>query len=789
MDLAPLENLPLALAQLSAEGELAGANAAFLRLFGLPQSELAKWRGIQPRESIASLQAALASGKPFSIEIQASCASGAAWLECAGSFDERKACLCIFQDITASRTQAAAAEAQSAQFRLLADNLPVQIAYYEVETFHCLFANHAYAKANGMEPHQVVGKTFGQIIGESAERFIQPMVDRVINERVTVTYDRPSTGPDGKQRWLEVSLIPHMEPGKRPFAAFVLISDISKHRLAEIEISENQARLDTFMNASAEGIVFHQGGIIIDVNPALCRILGSRAEDVIGRNIIEFIPPENRAEIFANVTAAGDSTYESAIRGGDGATIPVEFIGRSLNYKGKLTRMAIVRDLRDRKAAQERIAYLAQHDVLTGLPNRTRLTALTDLVIDSAQKRGQNAALFFVDLDHFKRINDSLGHAAGDELLRTTGQRMRSLLRDQDVLGRFASDEFVMTLPGIEDARAAHEFADRLLAKLQQPMQFEGRQLQISPSIGIAMYPADGASADELLLHADTAMYAAKQAGRSTYRFFSRELSERAAKHFELEYELELALERNEFVLHFQPIYATDSQEITNLEALIRWQHPKRGLIGPNYFIEFAEERRMIVRIGEWVMKEAARWAERWLAAGLRSVPIAVNLSSSQFRDQSFLPSLERFLQSTPLPRGWLELELTERMLMDDIEEIRQRLNQIKVLGIALAVDDFGTGYSSLVHLKALPIDKLKIDRSFIKDLPGDANSRAITTAIVQMSLSLGLDVVAEGVETRAQFEMLTQLGCAAIQGFLLSKPVPGERVEQLLAAGHAKAA
>jgi diguanylate cyclase (GGDEF)-like protein/PAS domain S-box-containing protein len=806
--------LPTMVLVFEVDGRLAFANRYFWSFTGLaPHAGLAAWSDALHSTDAGKLMHAVQLATSFSMQIGIRRADGTqghiditglpvdgAGLSAAGgaaaaqlvvqpdeaSTDPASAAavthvICVAHDITLGYQAERQARTQATQMRLLADNLPVLIAYYEVQGFRCVFANSAYARANGYDEYSIVGKSFADVIGPKATEFIQPMVERMLEEGVTVSYDRPSPGPNGEPRWLEVNLIPHLDELGKPFACFVLITDITKHRLSEIEVRDSEARLQTFLNASAEGIVFHRGGRILDVNPAVCRLVGYEAQELVGREIFEFVPPAYRAEIAAHLAANREVSYESAVWDREQNIVPVEFIGRTLNYNGQVTRMSIVRDLRDRQQAQERITYLAHHDVLTGLPNRARLSGLLDTMIEAARRRNLKLALLFVDLDHFKRINDSLGHEAGDELLRTTAQRLRAIVRETDVVARFASDEFVLAIPNVASQDEIEAVAQRVLEDLQRPTAFGGKQVSITPSIGVALYPNDGANAEELLMHADTAMYAAKQGGRAACRFFSAELAREAQRQFELEQELNRALRDDEFVLYFQPIWDAVSMQLVGAEALIRWQHPQRGLLGPLHFIEFAEQRRLIVPIGDWVIRETARWSRRWLDQGLPLLPVSVNLSTTQFRGQDFLPSLEQTLSQLQLPPGWLEFELTERMLMDDVEQVRSLLGAIKDKGINLSVDDFGTGYSSLVHLKQLPIDKLKIDRSFVKDLPDDRDSAAITMAILQMAHSLQIGTVAEGVETRAQLDLLVQLGCERIQGFLLGKPMPGEQLSEII--------
>ena len=389
--------------------------------------------------------------------------------------------------------------------------------------------------------------------------------------------------------------------------------------------------------------------------------------------------------------------------------------------------------------------------------------------------------------DVFKRVNDSLGHLVGDTLLRAVAERFTASLRATDVVSRFGGDEFMVLLPGLpgSDAHAgdAEEVAQKLLTTIGAPLDAEGRPLSVTPSIGIALYPGDAATPEELVRQADAAMYLAKARGRANYQFFDAGTAGLAYAELVLEGQLAQALERGEFELYFQPQVCARDGRLAGAEALLRWHHPQRGLLGADAFIGVAEQRQLMLPIGQWVIAQAARCAGRWRQLGLKVATVAANLSSVQFQSAGFLDGIEQLLPTEGLQPGMLELELTERMLMDDLPKVRERLGRLQTLGVKVSVDDFGTGYSSLGHLKELPIDKLKIDRSFVHDLPANRNSAAITRAIIQMGRSLGLTVVAEGVETEAQRAFLADNGCDELQGLLIGAPLSQADFEAWVAA------
>ena len=678
-----------------------------------------------------------------------------------------------------------AAQAQASLFRLLADNVPVLIAYYNATDFRCQFANKRYAQTFGRDENSILGSTFEEVIGVDAAREIQPQVERMLKQLVPVVYERTLPGRDGNTRWIEVHLLPHFGPvadGIGPLGAFVLISDISKFRLAERAVRESEARLAKFMQASAEGIVFHQDGFITDANPPVLDLLGYTLAEMMGRKTLEFIAPDHIAKVAAVIASGQETAYESMAVSKSGERIPVEFIVRTMMRNGERMRMTIVRDIRDRHAAQARIHHLAHHDPLTGLPNRASFMEHLERSIIGARLDDSRLALLFIDLDHFKRVNDSLGHLVGDTLLRTVAARITASLRGTDIVARFGGDEFMVLLAGLssgaQHAGDAQEVAHKLLVSISAAVNAEGRPISVTPSLGIALYPGDGGSAEELVKNADSAMYLAKARGRANFQFFEPGMAASAYAELVLEGQLAQALDRGEFELYFQPQVRSDDGTLVGAEALIRWNHPERGLLLADAFIPVAEQRRLMLNVGQWVLREAIRCAVRWRDMGLVVAPVAVNLSNVQFQSSGFLDAVERELPRDGIEGGLLELELTERMLMDDLPQVKQRLERLKAMGLRISVDDFGTGYSSLGHLKNLPIDKVKIDRSFVHDLPANRDSAAIARAIIQMGRSLGLTVIAEGVETEAQRDFLATQGCDELQGMLISAPLPQAEFE-----------
>jgi diguanylate cyclase (GGDEF)-like protein len=445
----------------------------------------------------------------------------------------------------------------------------------------------------------------------------------------------------------------------------------------------------------------------------------------------------------------------------------------------------LARHLRDRDAAVERAdeqtRHAASHDPLTGLPNRRALMAAAEAAMLDAQHRGVEIALLVLNVDRLKAINDSLGHQAGDELLLELSRRIRNVLRRTDTLARLAGDEFTILATELRSARDAETVVGKVLEALRAPVKLESINLHASVSVGVSMYPLDGESFDELLKRAEIAMRYAKETARGAFRFYAADMSSFSGDHIALESELRRALELNQLELHYQPKVDISTGRVRSAEALVRWRHPERGLVPPNAFIPSAEENGLIVPIGEWVLREACRQMRRWIDAGMSPIRVAVNLSAKQFRHDDLVAVVRSALEDARLEPGYLELELTESAVMHDAEKSAATLQALSTMGVHISIDDFGTGYSSLSYLRRFPLDKLKIDRSFVRDLMSNADDVSIVRAIISLAHSLRLRVVAEGVETAEQLAFLRELGCDQYQGYLCSPAVPPDTFAKLL--------
>jgi diguanylate cyclase (GGDEF)-like protein/PAS domain S-box-containing protein len=443
--------------------------------------------------------------------------------------------------------------------------------------------------------------------------------------------------------------------------------------------------------------------------------------------------------------------------------------------------MGIAHDITDRKQAEVRIRYMALHDALTGLPNRALLQDRLGQAIALARRHREKVAVLMLDLDHFKSVNDSLGHSVGDRLLEAVSKRLQACLRASDIVARLGGDEFVIALPAVTTNPNIEQVAHKVLTALDEPLQIEGHELEISASIGISQYPADGENSEALLQAADAAMYEAKKKGRGICCFFTSELSEATRHRQKLESDLQQACARSEFVVHYQPLVSTNSGRITGVEALLRWLHPEQGLISPNQFISLLEELGLMAEVGQWVLRTACLQMVAWQKEGLPPLRLAVNVSAQQFYRGDIVKTVDQVLRETGLDPKWLELELTESLTLDDSETTLKIMRDLKRIGVSLSLDDFGTGWSSLSYLRQFPLDRIKIDRSFMRDIASQPAAEAVVRTVINLGHNLGLACTAEGVETPQQLDYLKKQKCPEIQGFLYSPALPAADCSALL--------
>jgi diguanylate cyclase (GGDEF)-like protein/PAS domain S-box-containing protein len=549
------------------------------------------------------------------------------------------------------------------------------------------------------------------------------------------------------------------------------------------ELQQRVVEQDVILQNALVGILMVRNGVIVSCNRRLEEIFGYPAGGMNGLRTRVLYPTE---EVYASfrekaVGALGQGlsvsdTLTQLKR--DGTPIWIEMSGRALDpLRPRDASIWICSDVTERKAAEDQVKFIAFHDALTGLPNRLLVQDRLQQSMAGADRSKAKIALLVLDLDNFKTINDTLGHSIGDGVLREVARRLGECVRDTDTVCRQGGDEFVILLPSLPDAEATAPILVKLMERLIDPCRVEGHELTTSVSIGVAVYPDDGQDLETLMKKADLAMYRAKDAGRNTYRFFDQQMNIDAIEQLSMRNGLRRALERGEFVLHYQPQIDLAGNTVIGVEALIRWNHPDLGMIPPARFIPGAEDSGLIIPISEWVLREACRQAAAWVKSGLPPILVAVNLSAVQFKRSDVEQSVISALEESGIDPSLLELELTESILITDTETVLDMVKRLKQLGVKLSIDDFGTGYSSLSYLKRFQVNKLKIDQSFVRDLATDQEDAAIVGAIIQMAHSLGLIVIAEGVETELILGQLRSFGCDEAQGYYFARPMPAEEV------------
>jgi diguanylate cyclase (GGDEF)-like protein/PAS domain S-box-containing protein len=594
---------------------------------------------------------------------------------------------------------------------------------------------------------------------------------------------------DGSWRCLSAVGANHL--GDPDVAGIVInAADVTEEAAAKAALQESEERYRLLVERCPDLIAVHQDGAVTYVNPAGARMLGADVPAaLIGRRAHDLVHPDDHPLLDARMSAirAGEEAGLAEMRlvRVDGGVVDVEAVTVPVTYRGGRASQVMARDITDRKRAERALAHQALHDHLTGLPNRVLLQDRLSLALARCARTECHVAVVFLDLDRFKVVNDSLGHEAGDRVLRAVSARITNVLRPADTLARFGGDEFVVVCDDIAGPAEATRIARRILDALADPVDEAEGGVHVGASIGVALARGDGATAEGLVRDADAAMYRAKERGRGRIELFDEGMRSRLVTRLAEERRLRVAVASEELDLHYQPVVALPGQEVVAVEGLVRWRHPERGVVAPAEFIPLAEESGLITDLGHWVLEEGCRQAGGWareLGRG-RPLEVALNLSTRQLSEPGLAKRVEALLDRHGLqPAGVaLCLEITESFLLEDPVATGTVLDELRGLGVRLAIDDFGTGYSSLAYLRRFPLDALKIDRAFVSGLGVDPDSRAITSAIIEMAHALGLEVVAEGVEEEVQLEVLVDLGCDRAQGFLFSHPVPAPELWEVL--------
>jgi diguanylate cyclase (GGDEF)-like protein/PAS domain S-box-containing protein len=573
------------------------------------------------------------------------------------------------------------------------------------------------------------------------------------------------------------------------------IRNITEREVARRELFTEKERAQVTLNSIGDAVLSTDiSGNVTYLNVVAEAMTGWPCKEAVGHALTEvfqvidsatYRPAPNPMELAIQENRTVGLTANCTLIRRDGHECAIEDCAAPIHDRdGQLTGAVIVfHDVSMARAMSVEISHLAQHDVLTDLPNRLLLKDRLTQAISLARRNQNQVAVLFLDLDGFKHINDSLGHSIGDKLLQSVAARLSACVRKSDTVSRLGGDEFVILLSEVWHAADPAISADKSITEVKRVHSIGEHRLHVTASIGISTYPKNGEDADTLIKNADTAMYHAKENGRDNYQFFQKEMSLRAVEHHTLESQLRYVLEREELLLHYQPKINLKRGVITSVEALVRWQHPERDLLLPGQFLAIAEETGLILGIGRWALHEACRQTRAWLDAGLPAVPVAVNVSSLEFRSEHFLEGVRAALKKTDLDPRYLELELTETVLMRHAESTASALEQLKAIGVRLAIDDFGTGYSSLSYLTRFPIDALKLDQSFVHHIMANANDAIVVRTVIRMAKSLKHRIIAEGVETQEQLAFLQAAGCDEGQGYYFSRPVPSHQFAKLLQA------
>lgn len=763
----------------------------------------------------------LAAGRPFRTETQLKRKDGGLfWCRVSAKAVDpdhpRDGTLWIIEDIAADRLMIDALESSTRELSAILDTASVGIAVVRNRVF--VRCNRRFEEIFDLPPGSLLGQSARRLFNSEEE--FQRIGEQVYAEfAASAVHQREQLFQrrDGKTVWLRVSGSA-FDP-ENPHAGSVwLTEDFTATREAEDRARQAFDEQQMIFDNAAVGILFARDRVVQRCNRRLAEIFGYQPEELAGRSTRVFYLSEedyrqHGAQVMPVVMAGGTYIGENRVRRKDGQAFWVRATGRRvasqtssvdltwifedvterhqaeealLRARDELEQRVVERtaelanansqlqeEVFERMQAEQRVWHIAHHDGLTGLPNRTLLHDRLEQALAQARRGRHRVAVMFLDLDRFKSINDTLGHAVGDELLKHVAARLTSVVRAVDTVSRLGGDEFVIVLHEMSSPDDAVQVAEKILGALAAVVSIEAHQLRATPSIGISIFPDDGDEVFALMKNADTAMYHAKAAGRNNFQFFARKMNEQATHFFTLENRLRKAIAAGALRLHYQPLIDWPRRSVCGMEALVRWNDAEHGLIEPAEFIPVAEETGLIVPMGEWVLAEALRQNRAWQQEGRPLLPVSINLSPRQFRQKDLVETLRRVLADTGQPARLLELEITESTLMHDIDETQARLLEIAAMGVRLVIDDFGTGYSSLSYLKRFPVHKLKVDQSFVRDLTVDPEDAAIVTAIIGLARSLGLDILAEGVETREQLDVLLGLGCEKFQGFLFSHPLP----------------
>ena len=706
-----------------------------------------------------------------------------------------------FIDVTERRKAEEALRQSEENYRLVVENASDAIVV--IQELKIKFANSRMAEITGYGKDELIAKPFIDMVHPDDQALVMGShLKRLRGEDVPSVYPFRFMTKNGMVKWAEVRAVFIIWQAAPIVLSF--LSDITERVLAEEALRESERKYRVLFDEAADSIaIIDIEGNFLDLNKRFEEESGWSREEMTGKNVFALglltEPSAEKASYHLSRLLEGEDPPIFEIEGINrkGEMVPYEVRATPIKKDGKTVAVqAILRNITERRQSEEKIVAMAYYDALTELPNRYLFKDRLKQAIVAAKQYKRLVAILFLDLDNFKRVNDTLGHEMGDQLLQSVSERLVNFVRRSDTIARVSEneltdtvarlggDEFTILLTEISHIEDAAKVAQRVLDLFSRPFKISENELFISSSIGISIYPDNGDDIDALLKNADTAMYHAKDEGRNNFQFYAESMNVAISERFALENKLRKAIESGELLLYYQPQVDMRDRTIFGVEALVRWNHPDKGLLSPKTFIPLAEDTGLIVPIGEWVLRTACAQNKAWHAAGFEQLQVTVNISSSQFRQKNFLETVTKALNDTGMDPSCLELELTESIFMETTETTISTLKALKAIGARISIDDFGTGYSSLSYLKRFPIDTLKIDRAFVRDITTDPDDRAIVKAIIAMSHSLNLRVIAEGVETTQQLSLLSQQGSDGIQGHLFSPPLPPHSFLELLKEG-----
>jgi len=800
---AIMDGVPAPVAYIDREERCQYVNRTFLHYFGLSAEQIKELRlrdvvGHGIYQSAQVMLARALRGESTSFDRLVPGANGVRrWMtirvvpdmsggrEIAGAF-------VLMNDIHGLKQAQEALRASEAELRLIMDNVPARVAYIDRD-YRFRFLNRHNEEWLSESRKELTGRRISEVVGEARGRQLQPLLSRVLAGE-TISTEQMLVQPNGEQRWESVHFAPNRDAEGNVVGIYAVHTDIHDQKRNEEALRRANWMLSSHINNTPLAVLeWDRDFRLVRWSPQAEHIFGWRAEEVLGMPLTgsQLTHESDREQVteLVDKLMAGTEPRATGLNRNyrkDGETIWCEWYHSCLldEQGGIVSILSFVQDVSSRIQAEERLQYLATRDALTGLPNRVLLQERLTQAIAQARRSGRRVGVVFIDLDRFKNVNDTLGHRIGDELLKRVTAALSNALREADLLARLGGDEFMVIVEDFDDPDVLNRIAQKLQDAVSQPFEIEEHDIYITSSIGISLYPADGDAPEELLKHADVAMYRSKELGRNTYQFFDADLAERRLKQHTLETALRSAVKDGALTLHYQPVMRISDRAVVGAEALLRWHDEDHGDVPPKVFIPLAEESGLIHSLGEWVLRTAASQCAAWRKAGLE-VNVSVNLSGRQFYREDLAQRIAEIVREAECDPSWIELEVTESSLLHDLDAIRRVLQQLREQGFGVAIDDFGTGYSSLSHLKHLPIDTLKIDISFIADIETDPGDAAITEAIIALARGFGLRVVAEGVDAGKQLEFLSKLGCHCFQGFLLSEPLPADQIPAFSRSRH----